>query len=60
MQTNLSCQVLDKDSLQPISGLYAIGEASGFGGGGIHGKRSLEGTFLGSCILTGCHLAKSL
>jgi predicted oxidoreductase len=33
--------------------LYAAGEAAGFGGGGIHGLRSLEGTFLGGCILTG-------
>ena len=35
-----------------IQGLYATGEAAGFGGGGIHGKRALEGTFLGTCIFT--------
>ena len=35
---------------QLIEGLYAAGEASGFGGGGVHGYKSLEGTFLGGCI----------
>lgn len=50
--TNLNSQVVDKDGTA-ISGLYAVGESAGFGGGGIHGSRSLEGTFLGSCILTG-------
>ncbi|WP_027126954.1 FAD-binding protein [Gelidibacter mesophilus] len=50
--TNLNSQVMDKDG-DIISGLYAVGESAGFGGGGIHGSRSLEGTFLGSCILTG-------
>jgi predicted oxidoreductase len=38
---------------EAIPGLYAIGEAAGFGGGGVHGKRSLEGTFLGGCVFTG-------
>jgi predicted oxidoreductase len=38
---------------EPIPGLYAAGEASGFGGGGMHGYRSLEGTFLGGCIFSG-------
>jgi predicted oxidoreductase len=37
----------------PIPGLYAAGEASGFGGGGMHGYRSLEGTFLGGCLFSG-------
>jgi predicted oxidoreductase len=37
----------------PIAGLYAVGEAAGFGGGGVHGLRALEGTFLGGCILSG-------
>jgi hypothetical protein len=37
---------------KPLSGLYAVGEAAGFGGGGASGKRSLEGTFLSGCILT--------
>ena len=51
IQTNLSSQALDASGAA-IPGLYAVGEAAGFGGGGIHGKRALEGTFLGSCILT--------
>lgn len=50
--TNLKSRVLNKN-LQEISGLYAVGETAGFGGGGIHGIRALEGTFLGSCIYTG-------
>ncbi|WP_102028406.1 FAD-binding dehydrogenase [Salirhabdus sp. Marseille-P4669] len=52
LQTNLSGQVLDKTG-NPIPGLYAAGEVSGFGGGGVHGYRSLEGTFLGGCLFTG-------
>jgi predicted oxidoreductase len=52
LQTDLSSRVLDTTG-QPIPGLYAVGETAGFGGGGIHGKGSLEGTFLGSCVLTG-------
>ncbi|MEM6264327.1 MAG: FAD-binding dehydrogenase [Bacteroidota bacterium] len=52
IQTNLNGEVLTEQGT-PISGLFAIGEAAGFGGGGIHGLRSLEGTFLGSSILTG-------
>ena len=52
IQTDLACRVLDEQG-EPISGLYAAGESAGFGGGGIHGKGSLEGTFLGSCILMG-------
>ncbi|SCY54885.1 FAD-binding protein [Desulfoluna spongiiphila] len=52
IQTDLSCRVLSQDGT-PISGLYAAGETAGFGGGGIHGKGSLEGTFLGSCVLMG-------
>lgn len=52
IQTNLASQVLTVHG-EPIPGLYAVGEAAGFGGGGIHGLRSLEGTFLGGCVLTG-------
>jgi predicted oxidoreductase len=52
IQTDLDCRVLDHAS-QPIAGLFAAGEAAGFGGGGMNGKRSLEGTFLGGCLLTG-------
>lgn len=51
IQTNLLSQALD-DKGRVMDGLYAVGEAAGFGGGGIHGKRALEGSFLGSCILT--------
>ncbi|HXB63857.1 MAG TPA: FAD-binding protein [Solirubrobacteraceae bacterium] len=53
IQTDLACHVLRTDDGQPIHGLYAVGEAAGFGGGGMHGKRSLEGTFLGGCVFTG-------
>jgi uncharacterized protein len=52
IQTDLACRALDATGT-PISGLYAIGEAAGFGGGGVHGLRALEGTFLGGCVLTG-------
>jgi predicted oxidoreductase len=56
IQTNLQSKVLTQPDMtgrqEPIPGLYAIGEAAGFGGGGIHGYRSLEGTFLGGCIIT--------
>ncbi|MBE9914264.1 FAD-binding dehydrogenase [Paenibacillus donghaensis] len=52
LQTNLSGQVLNSTG-SPIKGLYAAGEVSGFGGGGVHGYRSLEGTFLGGCLFTG-------
>lgn len=51
LQTDLQSRVLDASG-QPISGLYCVGEAAGFGGGGANGKRSLEGTFLPGCILT--------
>ncbi|MBI0374996.1 FAD-binding dehydrogenase [Streptomyces albiflaviniger] len=52
LQTDLSGRVLDASG-QPISGLYAAGEVAGFGGGGVHGYRSLEGTFLGGCLFSG-------
>jgi predicted oxidoreductase len=52
IQTDLSSRALDGDGT-PIPGLYAVGEVAGFGGGGVHGYRSLEGTFLGSCLFTG-------
>ena len=59
IQTNLDSQVL-ANSGQPIKGLYAVGEASGFGGGGMHGQGSLEGTFLGGCVLSGRIAAHSI
>ena len=52
LQTDLSGRVLRSDGT-PLPGLYAAGEAAGFGGGGMHGYRSLEGTFLGGCLFSG-------
>jgi predicted oxidoreductase len=52
LETDLSARVLREDG-DPVPGLYAAGEAAGFGGGGVHGYRSLEGTFLGGCIFSG-------
>ncbi len=59
IQTNLNSQVMDS-SAQPIKGLYAVGEASGFGGGGSSGEKSLEGTFLAGCLLTAQQAAKHI
>lgn len=59
IQTDLHSRVLNVAG-QAIEGLYAVGEAAGFGGGGLHGLRALEGTFLGSCILSGRIAAKSI
>jgi len=50
--TDLSSRALGPDG-QPVPGLYAAGEVAGFGGGGMHGYRSLEGTFLGGCLFSG-------
>ncbi|MFE5842441.1 FAD-binding dehydrogenase [Streptomyces niveus] len=52
LQTDLSSRVLRAGGT-PLPGVYAAGEAAGFGGGGMHGYRSLEGTFLGGCIFSG-------
>jgi uncharacterized protein len=52
LQTDLSSRVLSASG-DPVQGLYAAGEAAGFGGGGAHGYRALEGTFLGGCIFSG-------
>jgi predicted oxidoreductase len=52
LNTDLSSRVLQASG-QPLPGLYAAGEVAGFGGGGMHGYRSLEGTFLGGCIFSG-------
>lgn len=59
MLTDLSSRVLGADGA-PVPGLYAAGEAAGFGGGGIAGRRSLEGTFLSACILTGRRAAQAI
>ncbi|GAB2605355.1 FAD-binding dehydrogenase [Streptomyces capparidis] len=52
LETDLSGRVL-RPGGEALPGLYAAGEASGFGGGGMHGYRSLEGTFLGGCLFSG-------
>jgi len=52
LETDLSSRVL-KPGGEPLPGLYAAGEVAGFGGGGLHGYRALEGTFLGGCIFSG-------
>ena len=59
LQTDLESRVLDAGG-QPIPGLYGVGEAAGFGGGGANGRRSLEGTFLPGCILTARAAARSI
>jgi predicted oxidoreductase len=59
IQTDLDGRVLREDGT-PVPGLYAVGEAAGFGGGGSHGRASLEGTFLGGCILTGRVTARAM
>ncbi|MEU6081138.1 FAD-binding dehydrogenase [Streptomyces sp. NPDC047108] len=59
LETDLSSRVLEGDSApgaagqEPLPGVYAAGEAAGFGGGGVHGYRALEGTFLGGCLFSG-------
>jgi predicted oxidoreductase len=50
--TDLAGRVLQADGT-PLPGLYAAGEVAGFGGGGMHGYRALEGTFLGGCLFSG-------
>ena len=52
LETDLAARVLGGGG-EPIPGLYAAGEVAGFGGGGVHGYRSLEGTFLGGCLFSG-------
>ncbi|GIV98089.1 MAG: FAD-binding dehydrogenase [Herpetosiphonaceae bacterium] len=52
LETDLSGRVLRADG-QPLPGVYAAGEVAGFGGGGMHGYRALEGTFLGGCLFSG-------
>lgn len=59
LRTDLHSRVLDAHD-RPIDGLYCVGEAAGFGGGGASGKRSLEGTFLPGCILTARAAARSI
>ena len=51
-ETDLDSRVFGQDG-KIMPGLYAAGEAAGFGGGGMHGYRALEGTFLGGCLFSG-------
>tara|TARA_R110002051_G_scaffold466_4_gene2066 strand:- start:913 stop:2586 length:1674 start_codon:yes stop_codon:yes gene_type:complete len=59
IQTDLSGRVLGVDGAV-VPGLWAAGEASGFGGGGMHGYRALEGTFLGGCLFSGRAAGRSV
>ncbi|MFE6337680.1 FAD-binding dehydrogenase [Streptomyces sp. NPDC057798] len=52
VQTTLGAEVVRSDG-SVVPGLYAAGEAAGFGGGGLHGYNALEGTFLGGCVFSG-------
>ena len=52
LETDLDARVL-KPNGAAFDGLYAAGEVAGFGGGGVHGYRALEGTFLGGCLFSG-------
>lgn len=59
LQTDLSGRVINALGI-PVPGLYAAGEVAGFGGGGVHGYRSLEGTFLGGCLFSGRQTGRAL
>ena len=59
LETDLSGRVL-RPGGEPFTGLYAAGEVAGFGGGGMHGYRSLEGTFLGGCLFSGRTAGRAL
>jgi predicted oxidoreductase len=52
LETDLAGRVLQLDG-STLPGVYAAGEVAGFGGGGVHGYRALEGTFLGGCLFSG-------
>ncbi|WP_433677299.1 FAD-binding dehydrogenase [Microbacterium gorillae] len=58
-ETDLDGRILNADG-EPIRGLFAAGEASGFGGGGVHGYRALEGTFVGGCLFSGRQVGRAL
>jgi hypothetical protein len=59
IQVDLDAKVLDQQG-NPIPNLFAVGEACGFGGGGMHGRRALEGTFLGGCVYSGRVAARAI
>ena len=58
LQTDLDSRMIGADGA-PVPGLFAAGEAAGFGGGGYHGYNALEGTFLGGCIFSGRNAGRS-
>ena len=58
LETNLDSQMLSQGG-SVIPGLFAVGEAAGFGGGGYHGYNALEGTFLGGCLFSGRNAGRS-
>ena len=64
LETDLGGRVQREDGADgagaALPGLYAAGEASGFGGGGVHGHNALEGTFLGGCLFTGRQAARGV
>ncbi|GAA1861469.1 FAD-binding dehydrogenase [Brevibacterium marinum] len=59
LETNLDAQVIGEGGT-PIPGLFAAGEVTGFGGGGMHGYNALEGTFLGGCIFSGMRAGRAV
>ncbi|MBZ5735203.1 FAD-binding dehydrogenase [Nocardioides sp. TRM66260-LWL] len=59
LQTDLDSRVIGPDG-EPVPGLFAAGEAAGFGGGGVHGYNALEGTFLGGCIFSGRNAGRAI
>jgi predicted oxidoreductase len=59
IETDLSARVFDPSG-RIVPGLYAVGEIAGFGGGGMHGYRALEGTFLGGCLFSGRNAGRAV
>lgn len=59
LETDLDSRVLRPDG-SALPGLYAAGEAAGFGGGGLHGYNALEGTFVGGCVFSGRAAGRAL
>ena len=60
IQTDLDVAGARRRRASGRPGLYAVGEAAGFGGGGVHGYRALEGTFLGGCLFTGRQAGRAI